>query len=303
MTKRALLISGGMSLLIATSAASEGVTTIYHGLCEASAAVYLNSNHFVVASDETNILRIYRRGSPSSGIPLDFQAPSGFDKSDIEAAAISGDIVYWISSHSLNSDGEDKQKRKIFFATRIVTTNASPTLEWVGSVTSLRDEILEVVGTEKSDLNIEGMAVSPDGGLIIGLRNTVEDAAVVIHFENPAEVIAQPNTNPDLRLGFPLKLGGKGVRSIERVNNGYLIVGGPVSDTGGFSLYAWSGRDETPVELQGISFDSLRPEAMMQVPGEGTVQILSDDGSKTCDDEKSPMPQRAFRSLDLEVSK
>ncbi|YCI07141.1 hypothetical protein M1D34_31290 (plasmid) [Ensifer sp. D2-11] len=77
MTVRALLISGGVSLLNATFSVSQGVTTTYDGLCKASAAVYLDSDRFVVASDETNVLRIYLRGDRSSGIPLDFQAPSG----------------------------------------------------------------------------------------------------------------------------------------------------------------------------------------------------------------------------------
>ena len=36
----------------------------YRGPCDASAAVALDADHFVVAGDEDNTLRVYRRGRP-----------------------------------------------------------------------------------------------------------------------------------------------------------------------------------------------------------------------------------------------
>lgn len=291
----------GFSLLIATSAAAQAATTTYKGLCEASAGTYVDADHFVVASDETNVLRLYKRGDTSEGVGLDFQGPTGYDKSDIEAAAKSGDMIYWISSHSLNSDGEDKKKRKIFFATKVVAKNGATALEWAGAFPSLRDPIAKIAGVKKSELNIEGMAATSNGGLLIGLRDTLDGHAIVIPFENPSEVIANPNTKPNLGKPFHIKLGGKGVRSMEQMENGYLIVAGPVSDEGSFSLFTWPGNDDPPKEIKEVAFGFLRPEALMRIPGTETVQILSDDGAKDCDDEKSPIAKRAFRSLDLKV--
>jgi hypothetical protein len=95
--------------------AASGEPQTYRGLCEASTAVFLDDTHFAVASDETNIIRIYTRGDTSVGTESDFQTTTGFDKSDIEASARVGDRIYWLSSHSLNSQGEDKKKRKVFF--------------------------------------------------------------------------------------------------------------------------------------------------------------------------------------------
>ncbi|WP_458395850.1 DUF3616 domain-containing protein [Rhizobium ruizarguesonis] len=293
---------GGLVLFLGAASASDLPDPVsYKGLCEASAATYVDNNHFVVASDETNVLRIYARNDKSEGVPLDFQGPSGFDKSDIEAAARDGDIVYWISSHSLNSSGEDKSKRKIFFGTKIVSANNAPTLQWQGEFPQLRGAILDVIGDKKSELNIEGLATTSDGALLIGLRDTIDDKALVIPFANPAEVISHPAKKAALGEPFRLDLHGRGIRSIERVDDQYLIVAGPVSDEGPFSLYRWAGGKSPAEELKVPAFGSLRPEALMQIPGSEVIQILSDDGSKTCDDEKTPLSKRAFRSIEIHL--
>nr|KZA97330.1 hypothetical protein A4A59_03955 [Rhizobium leguminosarum] len=292
----------GLLVLLGTASASELAEPVrYKGLCEASAATYIDNDHFVVASDETNILRLYARNDISEGVPLDFQGVSGFDKSDIEAATRDGETVYWISSHSLNSSGEDKDKRKIFFATKVVGADNAVSLKWEGKFLRLRDAILGVIGDRKSELNIEGLATTPEGALLIGLRDTIDDKAVVIPFSNPAEVISHPEGKVVLGEPFRLDLNGRGIRSIERVDDQYLIVAGPVSDEGPFSLYRWAGEQSPAEELKAPALASLRPEALMQIPGSGMLQILSDDGSKTCDDEKTPLSQRAFRSIEIKL--
>ncbi|MBN9982467.1 DUF3616 domain-containing protein [Rhizobium laguerreae] len=295
---------GGLLVLLGAAQASEFPNPIhYKGLCEASAATYIDNDHFVVASDETNILRLYTRNEKTEGVPLDLEHPSGFDKSDIEAAARDGEgeIVYWISSHSLNSSGEDKDKRKIFFATKVVAVGNAATLQWEGDFLRLRDAILGVIGDRKSELNIEGLATAPDGALLIGLRDTIDDKAVMIPFTNPAEVISHPERSAVLGEPFRLDLGGLGIRSVERFDDHYLIVAGPVSDQGPFALYRWLGGKSSPEELKAPALGPLRPEALMQIPGSGLVQILSDDGSQTCDDEKTPLSQRAFRSTEIRL--
>ncbi|MBY3381680.1 DUF3616 domain-containing protein [Rhizobium laguerreae] len=295
------LLGGFLAFLGAASASDLPETVHYKGLCEASAATYIDNDHFVVASDETNVLRLYARNDKSEGLPVDFERQSGFDKSDIEAAARDGDTVYWISSHSLNSSGEDKAKRKVFFATKVVAVGKAATLQWEGDFLRLRDAILGVIGDKKSELNIEGLATAPDGALLIGLRDTIDDKAVVIPFANPAEVISHPERSAVLGEPFRLDLGGRGIRSIERVDVQYLIVAGPVSDEGPFALYRWPGGQSPTEELKAPALGSLRPEALMQIPGSGMVQILSDDGSQTCDDEKTPLSQRTFRSIEIKL--
>src|SRR5262245_51765808 len=107
------LISASLLVTFAVSATS---AMEYKGLCEASAGAFIDSTRFVVASDETNRLQIYERGKPDPiGSGFDMKPFTLFDKSDLEGAAAIGDRIYWISSHSFNSDHEDKAKRKVFF--------------------------------------------------------------------------------------------------------------------------------------------------------------------------------------------
>ena len=75
----------------------------YAGLCDASAAISLEKNIFLVASDEDNILRIYRRGEPTAlqSIPLDavLKVDPEEPEVDLEGVARSGDTIYWTASH------------------------------------------------------------------------------------------------------------------------------------------------------------------------------------------------------------
>ena len=79
----------------------------YRGPCDASAAVALDADHFVVAGDEDNTLRVYRRGRPEpvGEAPLAAFLASGNKESDLEAAAAVGQRIYWIASHGRNSKG------------------------------------------------------------------------------------------------------------------------------------------------------------------------------------------------------
>ena len=138
------------AMLLAAFTASDAGAAEYKGICEASAGAFIDSTHFVVASDETNKLQIYERGKPQPiGNGIDMETFTSFDKSDLEAAAVIGDRVYWISSHSFNSQGEDKSKRKVFFATKIVQADGKPTLVSVGKpVKSLRDPLAKAAGVK-----------------------------------------------------------------------------------------------------------------------------------------------------------
>ena len=118
-----------MAALLVVLATPDARAVEYIGICEASAGAFLNNTHFAVLSDETNKLRIYERGKPEPvGEPVDMEAFTSFDKSDLEAAAAVGDRIYWMSSHSLNRKGKDNAKRKVFFATKIGQANGKPTL-------------------------------------------------------------------------------------------------------------------------------------------------------------------------------
>ena len=201
-------------------------------------------NHFAVASDETNTIQIYEGGKPDPlGAGFDFEELTGADKSDIEGAAVIGSRIYWISSHSFNSSGEDKPKRKRLFTTDIVA-GSPPSLKGSTSFDGLRDPLATATGFEKRDINIEGLAATTDGTLLIGFRSPLKDnMAAILPFRNPAATV-EGASEPDFGPLISLDLNGMGIRSLERIDANptyYLVVAGPVSDAAGTRAVSLAG--------------------------------------------------------------
>jgi hypothetical protein len=298
---RKVLPAGALVLALGLSNAG---AMEYKGLCEASAGAFLDNTHFVVASDETNRLQLYQRGNPDPiGDGIEMEPFTSFDKSDLEGAAAVGDRIYWISSHSLNSEGKDRPKRKVFFATKIGSANGRPTLTGVGSpVTNLRDKLAKAAGASAAELNIEALAATLEGGLLIGLRSPLRAGkALVIPFKNPGPVV-DGGAPPDIGEAVPIGLNGLGLRSMDLIPGTtarYIIIAGPVSDSpDGFTAFRWAGPGTDPEEIKGLNLAGIKPEGAMVVPGQDIVQLLSDDGD-ICSHEKAPAKRR-FRSIDIE---
>jgi hypothetical protein len=272
----------------------------YEGLCDASAAVALDAEHFVVADDERNVLVTYRRGRAGPVAQLDlhtFLGTAADQESDLEGSARLGGRIYWIASHGRNKNGKARPERQRLFATQIQPGTQPPTLRPVGQPSArLLDDLAQAPALAPyrlrdaaqrapeapGGLNIEGLAATADGGLLIGLRSPRVAGralkALLVPLNNPAAVV---DSGAPARFGPPIELdlGGRGVRSIERVQGRYLIVAGPVADQGSFALYSWRGDAKSPpVQLTQVDFRTLNPEALFEWPGTGELQVLSDDG-------------------------
>src|SRR6185295_12767694 len=256
-----------------------------------------------------------------------------FKEADLEGAARIGDRIYWIASHARDSKGETEPGRSRLFATRIVPHADGPRLEAIGSgaYKDLREKMFNAAKPEekvkfqllkllsdayapgekegpapesKNGLNIEGLAATPDGRLLIGFRNPRPgNRAVVIPLDNPAEVVDAGKTPV---FGNPWQLNrleGRGIRSIEWINNTYVIVAGPHNDVEDsdikppFALFTWSGAegDTEPVMMKVKIPDDFRPEAVFAIPGSSNMMLLSDDGTKEC--KGADKPQKSFRAL------
>lgn len=323
-TKAACVLAG----MLALPGASARAPLEHYGMCDASAGIAVGAHHFVVANDEDNILRLYR--SDRSGAPVqtyDLSALLGIPgeklrEADIEGAAQIGRRIYWIASHGTNKKARARPERRQLFATDIVGNGDEVTLALAGTpYTGLLDaiaahapfkkyrldEAAQVSPEEPGGLNIEGLAASPEGHLLIGLRSPVVDGkALLLTLKNPNEVLAADGKAAKAAVFGPaieLPLGGLGVRSIDYAEklHGYLIVAGPQDSKGVFKLYKWSPQtDALPTALATSLDKGLRPEGLFALGDGKSFQLLSDDGDEkiggtVC--KEAPPDQRKFRSI------
>jgi hypothetical protein len=294
----------------------------YSGMCDASGAVAVSTNLFVVASDEDNILRLYRSNQPGPPVKqFDFDAFLEVQgkslEADLEGAARIGNRAFWIGSHGRNKDGKERLNRHRLFATDISINAGDVTLTPVGTPYRrllndlLRDarfdqfhlaEAARHKPKEPDALNIEGLSATAEGQLLIGFRNPIPAGkALLIPLLNPNEVIqAKPARFGD---AIQLDLGGRGIRDMAWHGGAYLIIAGSWHGGGHFQLYRWAGPGANPELLHVNHLNDYHPETLIIYPQHGLqeFQVLSDDGTLPidgcpCKDLKDPSRQ-AFRSF------
>jgi len=291
----------------------------YPGMCDASAAVAITDKLFVVANDEDNVLRVYRRGEPGPPQQTDLsrflEVSAEHREADIEGAARVGDTIYWIGSHGQNSKGKKRPNRHRFFATKVTIDGDKVDLKPEGQpYKELRADLIDAPELQKYGLrdaatlapeedggfSIEGLAARPDGTVLIGFRNPLyRGRSIVVPLINPEEVI----NGRRAKFGTPaeLDLGRRGIRSIEysEARRRYMIVAGSTDGARSFALFTWSGAGDRVDHVPGVSFSGLRPESMFVYPGESNaIEFLSDDGD---DCEATVGDMRQFRSFSRDV--
>jgi len=308
----------------------------FEGACDASGAVPLDAHRFAVADDEDSVLRIYdaERGGPplytvdvsgelglatkqrkNKKKPKRDAKPRKLPETDIEAATAIGERAYWITSHARTKSGKRDPARFRFFATalpREMNIQQPIGIPYTGLVDDMLsdprlvalglDRAVEVPPTE-GGLNIEGLTATPDGKLMIGLRQPVtRGKAVVLTLEN-ADAVLQ---GAKAKFGAPalLDLGGLGVRALSWWRGSYWVVAGSGSTGPGSRLYRWNGT-ATP-RLTEVNFGDLNPEGFFTPEARGEVLVLSDDGTRLVAGEPckelANADQKRFRGLWLDLA-
>lgn len=313
----------GLSLLAActTPAVGLGEPLVFTGMCDGSAAVALDADLFVAASDEDNILRFYRQSQP--GKPVQTynlnQHLAGRKKSpeaDLEGAARLGQRVFWITSHGRDSAGELAPSRCRLFALDMTNRGADVTVQPVGRVYAdlvpdlAREpklarfklgEAARLSAKAHGSLNIEALTDTPEGTLLIGLRSpTPEGRALLVPLLNPNELVLGESP----RFGDPilLDLGGLGLRGIGSTGRTYYVVAGPGEEKAASRLFTWDGGNAAPRPVSGVTFTGLNPEAIcfQDVEGRSDFLVLSDDGNRKFNGKEGkdlPASQRQFRAF------
>jgi len=315
--------------LSAGPALAEPPTERFQGLCDASAGVALAGGAgFLMADDEKDA--IYRVG-PDRAVTkaLDLETllavkKDAKEESDIEGAAHADgrDRVYWISSHSNNSKAVFQSSRLRLFATSGGGADGRGAITFQGRYyDGLRDDLakapklasLKLAATfkgkpeEKDGFSIEGLATTPGGSLLVGFRNPVPNGqALIVEIKNPAQLVdrAPGDTTTRAVIGDVFRLDlkqGRGVRSLERVAGGYVIVAGPFGGKGEFTVFDWAGPGAKTVKARPWKLKGLHPESIFAVPG--GLRVLSDlgdekaDGETKCKDRKKDDPDKFFTSV------
>ncbi len=180
-------------------------------MCDASAAVALDSELFAVANDEDNAIRIYRAdqgGPPVQSIELSrfLRVDRKKPETDLEAAAWLGNRIFWITSHGRNHEGKFRPNRHFFFATVWeklggnfqLVTSGKPYQNLLADL--VRDSRLRPFKLDAASrrapklpdaLNIEGLCATPDHHLLIGFRNPIpQGRALIVPLLNPNDLIS-----------------------------------------------------------------------------------------------------------------
>ncbi len=299
---------------------------IHEGMADASSAVAIGSDRFLVVTDEKNVFQLYR--NDQSGAFLDEFPFSGFlnidsakDEADIEGSATVGDITYWIGSHSRNAEGRLALSRHQLFATIIKDKGDHVLIKQVGQSYSgllydlMRHEKFSKMTTENLNsaenptlsskspgaVSIEGLS-SKHNKLLLGFRNPIpEGMALVVPIVNPLEMVLY-GSHAEFDEFIHLDLEGRGIRSIDYwpERDFFVIVAGSFDKTSDFAYFTWSGhRKHQPEKLHSKGLDMLNPEALVFYHGlSDKMQIISDDGIKG---EKKPKRTLSFRSVWVEL--
>jgi hypothetical protein len=224
----------------------------------------------LMASDEVPHLLVGRRAN-AEGTAFDFKerirldAHPGGDPTDeevdLEAIAVAGDLVYAIGSHSATrktADGrnrtqaENRQRqldpidprprRNGLFPFRVDTATGTvtplPRLDVIRPILD-SDPILRPFARlpgKENGVDLEGLAFH-DGKLYAGFRGPVLRHGLV-----PVLRFA-PAAGGEHDILF-VSLGGRGIRDLARVSDGFLVLAGPVGDSDqSHEVFWWNGLD------------------------------------------------------------
>lgn len=181
---------------------------------------------------------------------------------DIEGLCTEDDLVYVIGSHSskrkkIKADRSWKKNRETFHQDKIEDETSRDWLfrlrlnedgkELTKDRISLRgiirnDPALKAfceIPSKENGVDIEGLAVK-DGWLHVGFRGPV-------FRDNYVPALRLRWEEPDKYELLYVRLGGRGIRDLAAVSDGFLILAGPVGDgTDSYQIYHWDGKDTVP---------------------------------------------------------
>ena len=214
-----------------------------------------------IGDDEENVIQLLKpSGNDEYQVDKTIVLSDGGEM-DIEGIAVDGKFVYVMGSHSSKRkrvkanktydenrerltviDDEKKRDRvyRVELSGHDVDSSTSP-IKLRDAIKS--DEILGAfceIPSKENGVDIEGLAVR-SGWLYAGFRGPVlrDNYVPVMKFQ-----FDEDNLGTELLF---VNLGGRGIRAMTEVSDGFLMIAGPMGDgSASFQLYHWDGRDCIP---------------------------------------------------------
>jgi hypothetical protein len=274
------------------------------GVYEASGIQQLADGRFLVVQDEEqralSLLRITDGHVSHTALSAPFWSWGDGDfwrLDDLEGiTADRAGNIYAITSHSRDSDGDERKPRERLVRFRIegdkvVDPRVVGTLK--RDLMAAHPVLAKSAGIRnvkiEGGLNIEALEMSADQSrLLIGFRSPLlDERAIIASIENPDAIF---DANEGVRIGVTLTtldLGGHGIRGMSWVPTlaGYLVIAGPVArEQVEFQLWFWRGGSEDRpcrVSVAGLSgFERAEGVSPAVIDGRQCIIIVSDDGSR-----------------------
>ncbi|MFN3199763.1 MAG: DUF3616 domain-containing protein [Bradymonadia bacterium] len=300
---------------------------VFQGAVDGSAAVILPDGRIITAGDEYNRLHIYAPDAerPHATVQLDAALDARKNKegeyreADIEDATLVGHRAFWIGSHGRNRKGKRRPTRSRLFATdhppqgpprfvgytdqllddMLVADHWSPAarnhvffdrvIKWLIRAAAPGVKKAPALAPKAEGISIEALGATPEGQLLVGLRNpTFDGKALIVTLSNPEEALfGQPCRFEDLHL---VPLGGRGLRSMDwdAHTRHHLLLAGPPGRTedfkaadgiSPFALYRWQPGSAPTVLGPVPARTDCKPEAVAVDPRQRRALILEDQGT------------------------
>lgn len=247
-------------------------------------AVFEEGNFVVIGVDEGTRIQVLKRTDDneySAHKTINLIDIETKDEIDIEGIARDNRTFYIVGSHSRKrSKVKPDEKTQEQNRSRLEENESEPLRDGLYRLklnkrgeldseiesTNLRrriseDTILNVfsqIPSKENGVDIEGIATK-DHHLYLGFRGPVLRGGYVpiLKFD-----FDEPNKAETLFVD----LDGRGIRDMCRVNDGFLLIGGPVGDEPvSYELYFWDGEDGVP----GKDVTTSKPQSLGRIPASG----------------------------------
>jgi Protein of unknown function (DUF3616) len=224
-------------------------------------AIDISNEFLVIGADEGNQVQILKRQGEDYAVVNDITLNATAKEIDIEGIACDGNTVYVVGSHSAKRPKIDDEATYEKNRQKIEKVVSEPdrdrlfrfSLDAEGNAQDVEETSLRSI--------IDSKKVLKDFSLLPSKENGVDIEGIAIHkqqlyigFRGP---VLRENWVPVLKCRFAkpvneaellyVQLDGLGFRDITRVEDGFLLLAGPVGDGPGlYQVYLWNGEDCLP---------------------------------------------------------